>query len=91
VFTLQGVGTIATGTLWSGTIATGDLLRVEPSGRVVRVRSVLGCQSDVGVCRRCYGYSLATGAPSEIGDAVGIIAAQSIGEPGTQAHHADVP
>ena len=45
---------------------------------------MLGCQSDVGVCRRCYGYSLATGAPSEIGDAVGIIAAQSIGEPGTQ-------
>jgi selenocysteine-specific elongation factor len=40
VFTLQGVGTIATGTLWSGTIAAGDLLRVEPSGRVVRVRSV---------------------------------------------------
>ena len=45
---------------------------------------MLGCQSDVGVCRRCYGYCLATGASSEIGDAVGIIAAQSIGEPGTQ-------
>ncbi len=55
-----------------------------PNPPLVRVRSVLGCQSDVGVCRRCYGYSLATGAPSEIGDAVGIIAAQSIGEPGTQ-------
>ena len=40
VFTLQGVGTIATGTLWSGTIAAGDTLRVEPSGRIVRVRSV---------------------------------------------------
>jgi selenocysteine-specific elongation factor len=40
VFTLHGVGTIATGTLWSGTIAAGDLLRVEPGGRVVRVRSV---------------------------------------------------
>jgi selenocysteine-specific elongation factor len=40
VFTLRGVGTIATGTLWSGTIAAGDLLRVEPSGRNVRVRSV---------------------------------------------------
>ena len=40
VFTLQGVGTIATGTLWSGTIAPGDRLRVEPSGHVVRVRSV---------------------------------------------------
>jgi selenocysteine-specific elongation factor len=40
VFTLQGVGTIATGTLWSGTIAAGDILRVEPSGKTVRVRSV---------------------------------------------------
>jgi selenocysteine-specific elongation factor len=40
VFTLQGVGTVATGTLWSGRIAPGDLLRVEPSGRTVRVRSV---------------------------------------------------
>ena len=40
VFTLQGIGTIATGTLWSGTIAAGDLLRVEPGGRIVRVRSV---------------------------------------------------
>jgi selenocysteine-specific elongation factor len=40
VFTLQGVGTIATGTLWSGSIAAGDTLRVEPSGRTVRVRSV---------------------------------------------------
>src|SRR5262245_17131686 len=40
VFTLQGVGTVATGTLWSGTIAAGDMLRVEPRGRSVRVRSV---------------------------------------------------
>jgi selenocysteine-specific elongation factor len=40
VFTLRGVGTVATGTLWSGTIAAGDHLRVEPSGRIVRVRSV---------------------------------------------------
>jgi selenocysteine-specific elongation factor len=40
VFTLQGVGTIATGTLWSGTIAAGDMLRVEPRGKTVRVRSV---------------------------------------------------
>jgi selenocysteine-specific elongation factor len=40
VFTLQGVGTIATGTLWSGTIAAGDMLRIEPRGRIVRVRSV---------------------------------------------------
>ena len=40
VFTLQGVGTVATGTLWSGTIAAGDMLQVEPRGKIVRVRSV---------------------------------------------------
>jgi DNA-directed RNA polymerase subunit beta' len=48
------------------------------------VRSVLKCKSEFGVCRVCYGVFLATGEPAEIGDAVGIIAAQSIGEPGTQ-------
>ena len=48
------------------------------------VRSVLRCKSEVGVCRTCYGTFLATGEMAEIGDAVGIIAAQSIGEPGTQ-------
>jgi DNA-directed RNA polymerase subunit beta' len=47
-------------------------------------RSVLKCRSDHGVCRSCYGIFLATGEMAEIGDAVGIIAAQSIGEPGTQ-------
>ena len=51
---------------------------------LVPVRSVLKCELDSGVCRHCYGRALATGAPVEIGDAVGIIAAQSIGEPGTQ-------
>ena len=50
----------------------------------VPVRSVLKCKSEFGVCRSCYGIFLATDEPSEIGDAVGIIAAQSIGEPGTQ-------
>jgi DNA-directed RNA polymerase subunit beta' len=50
----------------------------------VPVRSVLKCRSDYGVCRACYGVFLATGEMCEIGDAVGIIAAQSIGEPGTQ-------
>jgi DNA-directed RNA polymerase subunit beta' len=50
----------------------------------LRVRSVLKCRSDYGVCRACYGISLATGEVCEVGDAVGIIAAQSIGEPGTQ-------
>src|SRR6185295_16232676 len=50
----------------------------------IPVRSVLKCKSEFGVCRRCYGTFLATGEMCEIGDAVGIIAAQSIGEPGTQ-------
>ena len=48
------------------------------------MRSVLKCRSDFGVCRDCYGIFLATGEMADIGDAVGIIAAQSIGEPGTQ-------
>jgi DNA-directed RNA polymerase subunit beta' len=50
----------------------------------IPVRSVLKCTADTGVCRKCYGTFLATGELAEIGDAVGIIAAQSIGEPGTQ-------
>jgi len=50
----------------------------------VKVRSVLTCESAIGVCAACYGRSLATGKRVDIGEAVGIIAAQSIGEPGTQ-------
>ncbi|MGB9376544.1 MAG: DNA-directed RNA polymerase subunit beta', partial [Mycobacteriales bacterium] len=50
----------------------------------VRLRSVLTCDSRVGVCAACYGRSLATGKTVDVGEAVGIIAAQSIGEPGTQ-------
>jgi DNA-directed RNA polymerase subunit beta' len=50
----------------------------------VPVRSVLKCRSEFGVCRACYGTFLATGGTAEVGDAVGIVAAQSIGEPGTQ-------
>jgi DNA-directed RNA polymerase subunit beta' len=50
----------------------------------IPVRSVLKCRSEFGLCRACYGTFLATGGMAEIGDAVGIIAAQSIGEPGTQ-------
>ncbi len=50
----------------------------------VPVRSVLKCEAPTGVCQACYGRSLATGNLAQIGDAVGIIAAQSIGEPGTQ-------
>jgi DNA-directed RNA polymerase subunit beta' len=48
------------------------------------VRSVLKCEAPTGVCQACYGRSMASGKPAQIGDAVGIIAAQSIGEPGTQ-------
>src|SRR4029077_397306 len=51
---------------------------------VMPVRSVLKCKAEIGVCQACYGTFLATGEMCEIGDAVGIIAAQSIGEPGTQ-------
>jgi DNA-directed RNA polymerase subunit beta' len=50
----------------------------------VRIRSVLTCESKQGVCIKCYGRNLATGAPVKLGEVVGIIAAQSIGEPGTQ-------
>ena len=50
----------------------------------VKIRSVLGCHSEHGVCAKCYGQNLATGRPVGIGEAVGVIAAQSIGEPGTQ-------
>jgi DNA-directed RNA polymerase subunit beta' len=50
----------------------------------VKVRSVLTCESAVGVCATCYGRSMATGKLVDIGEAVGIVAAQSIGEPGTQ-------
>jgi DNA-directed RNA polymerase subunit beta' len=50
----------------------------------VRIRSVLTCESDNGVCGRCYGRDLARGTPVNMGEAVGVIAAQSIGEPGTQ-------
>ncbi|WP_077075494.1 DNA-directed RNA polymerase subunit beta' [Aedoeadaptatus urinae] len=50
----------------------------------VKIRSVLGCNSEDGVCAKCYGENMATGRPVGIGEAVGVIAAQSIGEPGTQ-------
>ena len=50
----------------------------------VEIRSVLSCESRCGVCARCYGMNLATGKPVNAGEAVGVIAAQSIGEPGTQ-------
>ncbi|MEQ9093098.1 MAG: DNA-directed RNA polymerase subunit beta', partial [Miltoncostaeaceae bacterium] len=56
----------------------------EPLDAVAQVRSPLKCRSEVGICARCYGRNPASGNLTEPGDAVGIIAAQSIGEPGTQ-------
>jgi len=59
--------------------------RVEESGiETIEIRSVLTCESKRGVCVKCYGKNLASGYTAQKGDAVGIIAAQSIGEPGTQ-------
>jgi len=59
--------------------------KIEKAGiKEVKVRSVLGCKTRHGVCVHCYGRNLATGEPVNVGEAVGIIAAQSIGEPGTQ-------
>jgi len=55
-----------------------------PHKRRINIRSVLTCRSKHGICRKCYGRNLATGGAVDIGEAVGIIAAQSIGEPGTQ-------
>ena len=52
--------------------------------KTIKIRTVLTCRSKNGVCAKCYGSNLATGQPVQIGEAVGIIAAQSIGEPGTQ-------
>ncbi|HUE61145.1 MAG TPA: DNA-directed RNA polymerase subunit beta', partial [Acidimicrobiales bacterium] len=61
-----------------------NTLRDDPSVTDVTVRSVLTCEAEHGVCASCYGRSLATGLHIELGEAVGVIAAQSIGEPGTQ-------
>ena len=72
-------------------VKKGDIISDENAALIdslgietVRTRSVLGCKAKFGVCGKCYGRNLATGAEVDIGEAVGIIAAQSIGEPGTQ-------
>ena len=52
--------------------------------KTVKIRTILSCKSHIGVCAKCYGSNMATGQPVQVGEAVGIIAAQSIGEPGTQ-------
>ena len=62
-----------------------DLAKLEAAGLTeVNVRTIMTCHAHEGVCQKCYGWDLATGRPVNIGTAVGIIAAQSIGEPGTQ-------
>ena len=66
-------------------ISDQDAERITKAGiRKVKIRSVLTCHSEYGVCSKCYGANLATGDDVNVGEAVGIIAAQSIGEPGTQ-------
>ena len=80
--------TLSDGTVLPRNSIVGDaelaLLRDDPKVTRVRVRSVLTCESKSGICAKCYGRSLATGNEIELGEAVGVIAAQSIGEPGTQ-------
>ncbi|MDR2973095.1 MAG: DNA-directed RNA polymerase subunit beta' [Propionibacteriaceae bacterium] len=65
-----------------GDAETGQLIRAGVAE--IKVRSVLTCEAAAGTCAKCYGRSLATGKVVDVGEAVGIIAAQSIGEPGTQ-------
>ncbi len=61
-----------------GVDANGETLKK------IKIRTILTCRSHSGVCAKCYGANMATGEPVQVGEAVGIIAAQSIGEPGTQ-------
>jgi DNA-directed RNA polymerase subunit beta' len=62
-----------------------DAARITATGiKTVKIRSLITCKSRHGVCRKCYGSNLAFNEPVQVGEAVGIIAAQSIGEPGTQ-------
>ncbi len=69
-----------------GQIITDDAARaiVDAGVEGVKIRSILMCKSLWGICQKCYGVDLAKGSPVELGEAVGIMAAQSIGEPGTQ-------
>jgi DNA-directed RNA polymerase subunit beta' len=79
---------LSDGTVFPRNMLVGDkemeAMRDDPKVNRVRVRSVLTCDAELGVCALCYGRSLATGKEIELGEAVGVIAAQSIGEPGTQ-------
>ncbi len=68
----------------AGRVADMVNARENPADRRIKIRSLLTCGAEHGVCIKCYGSNLATGDPVTVGEAVGIIAAQSIGEPGTQ-------
>ncbi len=80
--------TLSDGTTLGRNTIVGDeeLVQLRDDAAIdrVRVRSVLTCDAELGICATCYGRSLATGNSIELGEAVGVIAAQSIGEPGTQ-------
>jgi DNA-directed RNA polymerase subunit beta' len=80
--------TLADGTVYpAGTTISPEImyeLRDDPAVDRINCRSVLTCEAEHGVCGACYGRSLATNRDIELGEAVGVIAAQSIGEPGTQ-------
>jgi DNA-directed RNA polymerase subunit beta' len=72
-------------------VKSGEIIEEETAAALekigletLRIRSALTCESKRGICVKCYGLSLSTGVPVKIGEAVGIVAAQSIGEPGTQ-------
>jgi DNA-directed RNA polymerase subunit beta' len=64
-------------------VATSKIVEAGNAAKV-KIRTILGCKSHIGVCAKCYGANMATGEAVQVGEAVGIIAAQSIGEPGTQ-------
>ena len=70
----------------SGELITYNLAKeIEKQGiETVEIRSALTCATKRGVCSKCYGKSLATDRMAQVGEAVGVIAAQSVGEPGTQ-------
>ena len=87
-FTLENVIHPETGEIM---VPKGEMISEEKANAIVKagvkkvlIRSVLTCKSTHGVCAKCYGINLASGIPVHIGESVGIIAAQSIGEPGTQ-------
>ena len=72
-------------------MGTDEMMTVEDADRIIKagvkeakIRSILTCKAKKGICKKCYGANLATGKAVTIGEAVGIVAAQSIGEPGTQ-------